>query len=384
MNKILEHVLQKDGNIKYLLLNNRAGKTWVLQNENIKTALGLYQPASMKGKLIKRFMSLFAKSDWLISALRIQVSYYDIKKQFVQLMEEIFQEQNLEYTFFLGTPGVHRKITIQIAKGEKIFGYCKMTDSKEISQMFEREKGILTWLYEKGVCHIPRCLYCGPYINDIQMFVQTTEKTVDSKTLNELQQEHIHFLQDIYHKTKTSCSYEESDFYKTVKSFEKEILYYSKEEDIKRDQGIIKYVNEQASKNHEFSFYHGDFTMWNTLMVKDTLYAFDFEYATRTYPPMLDIFHLFTQQELYINTRNATEIFVKFESVFVDGNFANLFENPYLQYIFYLVHIIEFYLKRDKNKFSKEIIGNLKTWYLLLEMNIKKCISDTEKGKRLW
>ena len=72
-----------------------------------------------------------------------------IKKKNLALNEKIYDciklyfQCDFDYSIFLGTPSKHQKTTIQVFREKKILGYCKITNSKQLFDIFSDEKKLL-------------------------------------------------------------------------------------------------------------------------------------------------------------------------------------------------------------------------------------------------
>ena len=116
-----------------------------------------------------------------------------------------FQEPDLEFSVFCGTPSVHRKITMQISCGSRILGYCKATESEEIAALFRGEAEMLNDLHRKGIQDVPECLFCGDTDRKVTLFVQSTAKTSRSLVLHEWTELHTAFWRISTHVRGRGC-----------------------------------------------------------------------------------------------------------------------------------------------------------------------------------
>lgn len=273
---------------------------------------------------------------------------------------------NIEVAFFLGTPGTHQKMTIQAFSNDKILGYCKVSSNTEIVDIFRKEKEVLDYLRDKDVNNIPNCLFLGQVDRENFIFVQSTCKNKYAKTYHCIREQHIAFLDNVRRHTEIHCDFLESDYYKTLCSFEKYLSYFPGEISNYKIKCIVYEVQNYLKKVQSYSFYHGDFTPWNTFFIRDGLYVFDFEYAKITYPPMIDLFHFFTQVHIYEMKETSDAIFEEYKRLFIEGPYRDLFPSPTMFYMMYLIDIIELYIERDKYNISDETRRNQIIRYELL------------------
>jgi hypothetical protein len=372
----------------YLTITNGDGKVWVLPSNNLKTALNLYQPSSIKGKMLKSYLPVLniipIIGGLVRKYLHINIGQYSINSVLDNFIREVFTGhenkgiEELNYSFFLGTPSVHQKTTIQISVGNKILGYCKFSNSQLIKNIFVHEKNILNYLQDKGVNNIPRCLYCGDIENgsNTTILVQTTIKTGSYVVKNNITLEHIKFLKNLAERTEQVCSYRESDYFQMLEQFKRSLFMLKNAGfEVTGIKKAIVLVEQSLNKVNVFSVYHCDFTPWNMFFENGILFVFDFEYAKLKYPKMIDIFHYFTQIAIFIKEWSFNQIYEEFEKTFINGKFKNLFSNPHMSYLYYLLDIVALYTLRDEGDISNDVRRNMEIWLQLTEKLCNKIIT---------
>lgn len=401
------HETQNEKNNRYLTITNSDGKAWVLTDNNLSTAMNIYQPSSVKGKLLKKFLPLLNSIPIIATIferkLGITEKFYEISPQLMKLLKSVFNVDELELSFFLGTPSVHQKTTMQVFSGNRILGYCKITNRNEIKKVFKHEEEVLTYFNKVGIENIPKCLYCGSInvtteektvaIDDMWLFIQSTIKTKKSKVKHNIIKEHYEFLLKLAELTKIDISYLESDYNSMVEGLKVNVDYlinYGEVDLIESKRIIMESINivekELRKSGQRFSGYHSDFTPWNMFFepsAKDSndggLFVFDFEYAKFSYPPLLDIFHYFTQICIFEKQMGPEEIYQKFLDDFkvtksLIGDNVSGWKNvdDYKKsYMYYLLDVIALYLDRDQGQFNRDVKRNLSIWIKLLGKLLK-------------
>jgi hypothetical protein len=361
----IKMLFRPEGRDIFLRFSNADGKSWIVPEDHFKTALCLYQPTGWKGRSLHRFFAWISAIPFLRKLAGMEIFSGTVDVHFSELMKDIFKTEQVSCSLFSGTPSIHQKITVQIFDRENILGYCKVTRSDEIAAIFSREAQVLYTLREKGVSHIPECLYNGIYRDDISIFVQNTHKSLKSTTSHSFTKHHSAFLQLLHEKTVTSLDYVDSDFYHSVSYLETQLSSFTatQREIISR---VLKEVDAVFKKKSKvcFSAYHADFTPWNTYLEKGELYVFDFEYTKMSYPPYLDWFHFFTQVALFKHKANAQDIATMFDK---ERNKLNYFlYAPPFMYKCYLLDIISFYIHREKGNLEGDVERNMVVWIELL------------------
>lgn len=365
---LIHRILKEGEGATFYTFSNADGKQWIMPKQNMRTAINLYQPSGIKGKAMKFFFPYLHTIATVRSRLGVITDRYTLKKELKELLSSLYCNNDIEFALFGGTPSAHQKITIQISLGKTILGYCKITDKNEIKQIFLREQKLLNTLQNKGVKHIPTCLFCDELTDDIAIFVQSTVKSNHSIIKHKWTNEHWEFLTHLYNQTKQTLTFRETDFAKNLTTLFDQLKYVSPIEAENLSKAIAKVKYYYSDQLVEFSVYHADFTPWNIFFEQKKLFVFDFEYAQMSYPPFLDRFHYFTQCCIFEKKWSAEQIFETYQTCKRD--FKRYFANPDMSYTCYLLAVISFYLDRDGNECANEKNSNLKTWIsLIIKLN---------------
>lgn len=356
------------GNMRYYKITNADGKSWLLPKRNMQIGLMLYQPSSKKGKLLKRLFPLLSWIPLIRKLLHVEFCNFPFDKRIDDYLHDVFKSSYLEYAIFMGTPCKNQKATIQISCNGKILGYCKVTKNKEIYKLFETEKQTLDYLNSVRISNVPVCLDCSAIDNLYFTFVQTTFKTLNSSVTHKLSEKHYRFVEDLATKTKVRIDYKKSDFGKMIQSLSLHLsdFEYSDRNSLKK---AIKIINEFYKDKKQFSFYHADFTPWNTFEEKGKLFVFDFEYSSRSCPSYMDLFHFFGQVGILENKKSVNELYKEYLQ-----NVPTLLKytaQPHILYISYLLYVFTFYCQMFNWHFPKEDIG-YKSWIGQLKLILKQ------------
>ena len=369
----------------YLILQNSDKKQWMLPENELKTALCMYQPSSQKGKLLKSILPVISSLPIIRSIfykmMRITIRQIDEPGGIKEIIRMCLDDGAYELSYFMGTPSSkHQKCTIQISHQRDIIAYCKVSQSDEVLSLFTNEKVILDDLHAKGINNVPVCLFAGRWRDGNCYFMQSTVKTINSKTVHSIGNREMLFLHDLAKKTAVEMPFEETDFYHDIqwmatninclKTINKDLSYLIRILD--------SYLNCKGI-TVRFGVSHGDFTPWNCFVEKGNLFVFDFEYAKRTYPPYIDFFHFYIQTSIFEHHLGAEEIIMDLEGNVALHKVINGFiRNPYRILSMYLVAIISVYAKRDFGIFSSDDQMCMRTWLDLLEIVCNKyndCVS---------
>jgi hypothetical protein len=359
MNNILANILQSNTSTNFYTFSNADGKQWIMPQKYMPTAMSLYQPSSVKGKWMKKYFPYLYWIKFLQNQLRITIRQYELQSDLECLLSRIFYSNTIDFSVFCGTSSPHQKVTMQISNKNKILGYCKLSDKKDIKILFIHEQKILQTLKEKGISQIPECLYCNILKDNIYLFIQSTNKTNYSKVLHKWNSLCWRFLSDLKKKTEQIIPFEQTDFFHNIKLLQQGQSYLSDNDMFIVNSTIDEVLNYYKNSNVIFSVYHGDFTPWNMFVENNQLFVFDWEYAKLTYPPMMDFFHFYTQTYILEKHLDIKQIYKHYRSV--HKKIMNYIENPTFLYKCYLLEIITLYMQRDINNCdnnTKKIIND--------------------------
>lgn len=325
------------------VVTNGDSKSWIFPLENIRTSLQLYQPSGPKGIILKAVLPAACHLSPFRKALGVSINRLAPDLDIRKLADSLFGN-GWKAAAFGGTPCVDQKVTIQIGAGDRILGYIKITDAPHVGELFAHEAALLNYLAGKGLSGIPEVLYLGS-AGRYWCFAQSSVKEPGHWTANKLTYPHWEFLSDMASKTQVSVSFDETDAWYTLRQLRIRCQELGSADRDVLGGAIDEIIDYWSCREDVFSFYHGDFTPWNTVVNGDRLGAFDFEYARSIYPRYLDAFHFFLQSELFVRHRTPGDIVRDFLN-FVPSFKANAKGDPFILFKFYLLDVINLYLGR--------------------------------------
>lgn len=353
---------------KYLHIENSDGKVWLLPEDELKTALCLYQPSSAKGKLLKILLPIINRFGRVTVPLYNRVGLkhivYSMEKEIECYLEELFcGDDKIRYAMFLGTPSVHQKTTIQVFSRGNIYGYCKIANNPAIYSIFKHEEQVLRYLHEHGINNVPQCISCKELAQKQYSFVQTTTKTIKSTVHHELSVNEIEFLTELAKKTAVRKKYEQTDFFQSVNRLKKGLpVLIQNGYDVCFVERAVDRIEEYYKKQPVFCVCHRDFTPWNMFYNSKELFVFDFEYACFEYPPYLDAIHFVVQTAIFEKKLNADQILQEYKTICEKGVLKDVFEDEEMAFLGYLVDIISLYVDREKKSFSGDVKKSMDIW----------------------
>ena len=360
----LDNILSFTIGKKFYRIGNADGKYWVVPAHGMRTALNLYQPSGIKGKMVKALLPCL---HWLApvrKAIKAQSVNCRLNSELHSLLCKIFGVQDIEFAVFEGTPSVHQKITMQLSRKNRILGYCKLSGSNNVKELFAKESEMLKKLGKCGINAIPSSLYCGTLESGIHIFVQSTEKSASSKVIHEWGALQENFLAQLHEKTKAKLLFEKSDYYTTLTELEQHLEWLPQNIDRNTVSRAIAAIKDKyCGKECELSACHGDFTPWNMFANRNELFVFDFEYAAMSYPAGLDHYHFFTQTAGFERHWGAEEIIA-----YIGSDTGKWIDKQL--YAMYLLDIISRFTMREGGKVTDEAATPFALWGKLLERMI--------------
>lgn len=343
-------IIENDNGIKYYDIKNNKGKRWLIKSNDLKNGFDLYQPTALKGILLKQIFPYMHKIHSLKRILNIKEVKCSLNSDLEKFLDRNFRH-SYDISFFGGTPSVHQKAVLQISCKNKILAYCKISNSKAVEELFDKECDTLNYLSSKNVNNVPNVI-ARENMDNLYIFCQSNVKSKKSKTIKELNNIHIRSLRELYEKTKVEISFDKSDYYLMLHQL-KNNKHLNDIEDKKLICKVVEKIEEYLRENTvNFAFYHGDFTPWNISVEQNDLTLFDFEYAKRTYPYYLDLFHFFLQTQIFVKKNNNIRILSNFEKL--KKKFRSLNIDFEVYFIMYLLEIINLYISRTDNETEEE------------------------------
>lgn len=295
----------------------------------------------------------------VIKGIHATCWHIGLRHDIIAAAENAFGIKGLTFSVFGGTPSVHQKITIQFSHGKRILGYCKLSDSDAIRQLFMHEQRLLNHLSESGLEDIPRCLTCDTLPDGTSIFIQSTVKTARSYSPHQWTPLHESFLQRLSLLTFSTLRFEDTDLYASLSALHENLNRIPPQFRDIIEPRLRLILDQKAGTQAEYSAFHADFTPWNMIIQDNRLFVFDWEYGRLTYPPLLDRYHFFTQQYIFVYHLSAEIILERFEQFD--------WYNPRML-CFYLLDIISRFVNRENGNISEELTKSLQIWTKILSL----------------
>ncbi len=348
---------------KYVIFEH-ADKTWFLPSGSLGHALALYQPSTLKGKMLKVAVRI-GSGNKIGEKINLKQKKIRLKDEILDQIEKItgLDRNEFEVAAYQGdtTSWQNEKVTLQVYSGNQIECFLKLTENEKVSKNFSHEIRVLRYLEEKEIPNVPRMLL-DEKINGIHFFAQSTEKRFGQGVKLELSNKQLDFLWDINQKTAEKLNYEESEFAYYVEYVKGQLSVFSDAQQEVLKQGISWVEKRLKEEPYIYSFFHGDFTPWNVYYKDGELKAFDFEYAHFSMPEYMDIFHYITQASMLGKKAEIGGVIHDYRSYY--HRLEKYVANPDFTYACYVLFIIGFYMMRTEN--ATEVLKEKFTLWLQL------------------
>lgn len=360
----------------FVLLENTVGQRWYFPCQGMRRYMSLFQPSSIAGSLAAKALPVAKGVPALLRVMHAERVQISVRADLLHEIAQAFGVDSVQCGVFAGTPGRHQKPTLIVLHHDEILGYTKVTDSSAVAEIFCREERTLRRLHEQGVADIPQVVCCrqSTSLPGAWLFCQTTERRHRVSIPRFTSPEVMAFVEQMLAATAVDVPLADSDFGAMLSRLE---TLASLTADKAMTDTIIDEIaavrTAMAEGTHRFAAYHGDLTPWNSFIVDNHLFAFDFEYAQTTYTPYADFFHFFTQSMIYDYNADAAHIYSEYRKL--TATTLRHVDRPALLYRCYILAIMEFYLQRDRGFLNDRIRQIFGIWCQLL-----KKIEDDQRG----
>lgn len=339
------------GQATFISFTNYDGKQWLIPLKNMSIGLEIYEPSGIKGRILKKCLPLVTRFRIIKGIVKFNFCNAELIGKLKALLDSIYQ--NYEFSIFGGTPSTDQKITIQIFRDKQILGYCKIGTSERTHELFKHERDILGILDNSSMNHVPRCKGVFDLDHAISVFIQTTEKKPGAKIEHAFGPKQKAFLDMLFERTREDIAFEETDYYSSILFLQQNIEFLQRDYQQVVTRAIESLLSKYTGRRVLWGMCHRDFTPWNTCIVNNQLFVFDFEYALRYAPPGIDRWHFFVQTLYYEKKMDPNEI---------AHEFLKEHSNKKKDFELYLLDNISMYLLRGNSEDIK--IANQKACIL--------------------
>lgn len=287
------------GAIPYGIVGGRSNQRWwliPLANRQVAASgWALFQPLLASAKILKGIA--VAASYIGLSSLWVRERVYLTGTPCVV---ELMGLSRGYCAYFTGTDSPHRKVAVQIMTEQgEIRGFAKVTRSETVGELLRHETETLDLLNTLAfeTAYVPKVVF-GGQMNGVHLLVTDTLKTRRTKAKIKIEKLHIDFLNELFNKTTRNPLADETWFAQQLEMRYSTVAPRMSAAWQSRMVKSLHYISKNSRGLLPPSLSHGDFTPWNTFIVNDKLYVFDWEYSDTIYPLGYDLIHFMLAQSI--------------------------------------------------------------------------------------
>lgn len=283
---------------RYVVLPSHNAPRWLLPvgqeaGSSSKKGFQFYTPYSKIAQAMKGLV-VGTMAGWQSWAGPQAVVGSKIALPLENLVSEITGEPRPVFALSIGTPGLFRKLTVQVMRFDgEILGYIKLPLTEAASERLRHEAKMLDYLssFSELGPYIPKLLHAGGW-GDGYIVFQTGSPTQGGPTeFGPLHQEFLETLWGIRRVSKPGhlLLEEVATRWRKVEP-QMDSLWQS------LGAGAFdKASRELSGVNISCGIMHGDFAPWNTRLKEGRLFVYDWEWASLEAPNSWDIYHFRAQ-----------------------------------------------------------------------------------------
>jgi len=340
-------VIAPNGILRYLVTNNRTN------------FLDFYHNTTFKSTCIKLGLGLLFN---LRISHFIFPSFNVLTKNSFSFLEEVASNSYNHYAIFTGTPGFWRKPVVQFSHNKRVVSYAKIPINKQTELVISNEKKHLLDIQKlrlKNIVH-------PTTIHNSKLLLLTNISSKKQINTSLFSMCHFNAIQELKEKSIQKEILEDSVFFKNLNQ---QIKKCNSNVHFPKINKVITYIFNSINKNEfvELHIAHGDFTNWNTTLLNNQLYCYDWEMKIDKAPLYYDVFHFLHQTATFI--KHKKENIYKKTISFLDKNgiqFSS--EKLKIAYILYLLDVISknIVLTSKQKSVSKDQKSMITNWYASL------------------
>jgi hypothetical protein len=282
---------------RFVVLPSREAARWMLPSGDaqlVVEAFQIYQPYSLKARMLKRLLSGAIKIGWIrwFHPRLLVASKNPLPLE--RLVTELTGERQPSFALSLGTATRYRKLTVQVSRSDGVrLAYIKFPLTEAATARVRHEAETLKRLSRFPALrpHIPELLHAGEW-QGTYIFIQTCGPI--GRGPSAFGSAHEHLLQSLWsvHRTEKPGHV----LVEEVAARWQEFAPLLNAEWQQQGRRALERANlELDGIQIPCGIMHGDFTPKNTRVDKERLFLFDWEYASWEAPILWDLFHFHIQ-----------------------------------------------------------------------------------------
>ncbi len=294
---------------RFVVLPSHNAPRWLLPVASEKSApqgLQMYAPYSPLARMVKELV-VSTMTGWQSWASPRALVGSKKALPLESLVTAVTGEQRPMFALSVGTPGLFRKLTVQVMGLDgQILGYIKLPLTEAASERLRHEAKILKYLASFVELHpyIPRLLHAGEWGNGYILFQSGTPAQPSPTEFGPLHQKFLEALWSVQRIAKPGHAVVEEVAARWRKvEPQMDSLWQSL-----GAQALAKAGHQLEGVNLTCGIMHGDFAPWNTRVADGRLFVFDWEWASLEAPLSWDIFHFRAQVASLLNKNGGGDL----------------------------------------------------------------------------
>jgi len=371
---------------KFLYVNNPDGTMrWVFPKDLKRASyLNFYNTSSLKSKLMALFIHTFHNT--FLSKAFVSGSFTILTNKKLNIHKELSSLNYDNYSIFMGTVGVNRKIVLELNTQHKTTHFVKVATSAHAASLIKNERRVLKNLAHYNFKHfeIPQLIDIANTSVGIMSNIKPT-KLIETTDITAV---HLKALEELYDTTASLLKVEWGYHRKKTAQL---LLRFKNSAKLKETEDIYPYL-DSVIKSITYDQLitvtrsHTDFTPWNSYVSKEKLHIFDWELSKKQRPILFDLFHYIFQSGVLIKHHGLKEITEEIELALSHPICKQIIEryqiNILVHYKLYLLINTSYYLSiyEQQENLHKQAYWLMNIWKEALENVVIK--EDDEVTQR--
>lgn len=372
----LKEIILEEGDDEFFVISDPKGyPRWAIPVEfDYPRFISLYNSQTIKARIYKLLVRL-CYNFGLKSYLFLNKINGTLKDEFKKIL---LKTGSSEFSIFYGTPGLDRKIIIEMGNKKDIVAFCKVATTRSSLSLIANENKTLINLssHDYKLLRVPKVIDTSK----ISITISNIKPSIyyECKNLTKL---HILAVDELYGKNEMSL--------KPLLTISSVVTFLRLSNDSvildEKNRGVFSKLRNELDISLELlgrvdvlcGLSHGDFTPWNMFMSEECLNVYDWEMSSEKAPLLYDIFHFFLQTEIMVHN-SSIETIQENLGVLFRSEHITFFESKYnidasLYFYAYLVSISSYYLIKysQQDKLHTQAVSLLTKWGELMECSRK-------------
>jgi thymidylate kinase len=335
----------------------------------MRDILRFYHRANYRARIISKVIKLISAVG--VSGLFKSGSFTIYHRE--RTIPELFIEdlKSDRFSCFMGTPGYDRKAVLTFISKEFSTNYLKIALSEYSKKALKNEALAIQRLTAREF-KAPKAKVVHGHL------LLSNEALTQHEEANDWTPAHTRFLSNMQSLGGESKAWEELTWFSAEKLVD---IGGSRNKTVSESAKLAISISELLPKISTAPA-HGDFTPWNTKLVKDKLYVIDWEKYHESMPVLFDFFHFHFQKGLLSEGKDLNKIVSELKALFNTKNISALTTSSFTELLAaYLVANVSLMLPGllRQDELSKNQIKALSSWNTLLYSLVPHLSAETER-----